>query len=272
MPHRDSPGSVLQDPASAANPHAGVIDPQERIDVLLAHLGTRASGLSSREAERRVAQYGRNEITRTAQRSRVRELAHQLVHPLALLLWVAAALASASGKPDTGDRDRCGDRAQRGAVLRTGVAGRARDRGAARAAATTGTGVHAALLARSGRLAEALEMLRLTVRIDLDDIGHMTPGGLHLAAMGNVWRTLALGFAGLRPVGDALAIDPMLAPEWDTLELRVRSRNSRVRVRVRPDSVEASADPPVPALTPAGERIQLGRTPQSFPSSPRRTP
>ena len=58
-------------------------------------------------------------------------------------------------------------------------------------------------------------MLRLTARIDLDDIGHMTAGGLHLAAMGSVWRALAFGFAGLRPVGDALAIDPVLAPGWE---------------------------------------------------------
>ncbi len=64
---------------------------------MLAHLGTRASGLSSREAERRVAQFERNEISRTAQRSWVRELVRQLVHPLALLLWVAAVLASGSG-------------------------------------------------------------------------------------------------------------------------------------------------------------------------------
>ena len=140
---------------------------------------------------------------------------------------------------------------------------------------TLSPGVHAALLARAGRLAEALEMLRLTARIDLDDIGHMTAGGLHLAAMGSVWRTLAFGFAGLRPAGDALAIDPVLAPGWDTLELRVRFRDSRVRVRVRPDAVEASADPPVSALSPAGERVQLGRTPQTFSlsaPSPRRTP
>jgi magnesium-transporting ATPase (P-type) len=89
--------SALRDQASASDLNLGGVDPQERIDVLLAHLGTRASGLSSREAERRVAQFGRNEISRTAQRSRVRELVRQFVHPLALLLWVAAALASASG-------------------------------------------------------------------------------------------------------------------------------------------------------------------------------
>jgi trehalose/maltose hydrolase-like predicted phosphorylase len=136
---------------------------------------------------------------------------------------------------------------------------------------TLSPGVHATLLARAGRLAEALEMLRLTARIDLDDIGHTTAGGLHLAAMGSVWRTMVLGFAGLRPVGDALAIDPVLAPGWDTLEVRVRFRNSRVHVRVLSDAVQASAEPPIAALTPAGERVQLDRTPKTFTHSARRT-
>ena len=51
---------------------------------------------------------------------------------------------------------------------------------------TLSPGVHAALLARAGHLAESLEMLRLASRIDLDDIGHTTAGGMHLAAMGSV--------------------------------------------------------------------------------------
>ena len=122
---------------------------------------------------------------------------------------------------------------------------------------TLSTGVHAALFARAGRLAEAVEMLRLTARIDLDDIGHMTAGGLHLAAMGSVWRALAFGFAGLRPMGAALAIDPVLPSGWETLELRSRFRGSRVRIRIRPGAVEASGDPSVSALTSLGEQIEL---------------
>ncbi len=133
---------------------------------------------------------------------------------------------------------------------------------------TLSPGVHAALLARAGRLPASLELLRLAARIDLDDTGHMTAGGLHLAAMGSVWRTLAFGFAGLRPAGEALAIDPVLAPGWDALELNVRFRGSRVRVRIRADAVEASADPPVSALTPAGERISLTGDPYTFELSP----
>ncbi len=140
---------------------------------------------------------------------------------------------------------------------------------------TLSPGVHATLLARAGRLDHALKMLRLTARIDLDDIGHMAAGGLHLAAMGSVWRTLALGFAGLRPAGDALAIDPVLPRGWGSLQLRIRFRGSRVHVRVRPGELEASADPPVHALSPTGERVELTPAGQTFklsPPSPRRFP
>ena len=112
---------------------------------------------------------------------------------------------------------------------------------------TLSPGVHAALLARAGRLAESLEMLRLAARIDLDDIGHTTAGGMHLAAMGSVWRTFAFGFAGLRPVGDALAIDPVIAPGWDALELRIRFRGSRMRLRIDAETRRGQRPP-------AGER------------------
>ena len=75
----------------------GPVDPQERVDVLFAHLGTRAEGLSSREAARRLTQYGPNAISRGAEVNRLAELVRQFVHPLALLLWIAAVLAAVSG-------------------------------------------------------------------------------------------------------------------------------------------------------------------------------
>ena len=87
--------------------------------------------------------------------------------------------------------------------------------------------------------------------------------------MGSVWRALAYGFAGLRPAGNALAIDPTLAPGWETLELRVRFRGSRVRVQINPESVHASADPPISAVNPAGENVVLTRAAQAFELSPK---
>jgi calcium-translocating P-type ATPase len=62
----------------------------------------RPPGLSSREAERRLVAYGRNELVRKGGRRWPRELAKQVTHPLALLLWTAAALAVVAGMPVLG--------------------------------------------------------------------------------------------------------------------------------------------------------------------------
>jgi trehalose/maltose hydrolase-like predicted phosphorylase len=103
--------------------------------------------------------------------------------------------------------------------------------------------VHAALFARAGMHAEALASLRLAGRIDLEDLTGTTAGGLHLAAMGGVWQALAFGFAGVRPAGDRLALDPRLPPEWGGLELRLRFRGSRMRVRIERDALAVAAEP-----------------------------
>ena len=51
------------------------------------------SGLSDREAQRRLVAYGPNELRRRGRRQWPADLARQFTHPLAILLWVAAALA-----------------------------------------------------------------------------------------------------------------------------------------------------------------------------------
>jgi calcium-translocating P-type ATPase len=73
------------------------VDPLESIDRLLRDLRTRRSGLSDREAARRLVVFGPNELVRRRGRGWLRELVQQLVHPLALLLWLAAGLAAVSG-------------------------------------------------------------------------------------------------------------------------------------------------------------------------------
>jgi calcium-translocating P-type ATPase len=54
-------------------------------------------GLSAAEARRRLIQYGPNELRRRGGRKWPGELARQLTHPLALLLWLAAVLSFAVG-------------------------------------------------------------------------------------------------------------------------------------------------------------------------------
>ena len=97
MPHLIPTRAAARGNNGGAQAGAPEIDPQERIESLLAHLGTEGRRPHRREAERRLAQFGANEISRTEKSSRLRELVRQFAHPLALLLWVAAALSPASG-------------------------------------------------------------------------------------------------------------------------------------------------------------------------------
>jgi calcium-translocating P-type ATPase len=72
-------------------------DPREPVEFLLRQLRTGPDGLSSREADRRLIAYGPNQLERRGGRRWPRQLAAQLTHPLALLLWLAAALAFGAG-------------------------------------------------------------------------------------------------------------------------------------------------------------------------------
>jgi hypothetical protein len=129
-------------------------------------------------------------------------------------------------------------------------------------------GVHASLFARAGMLERAVDALRLTSRIDLDDLTETTASGLHLAAMGSVWQALAFGFAGLRPGQDSLCVDPRLPEAWGSLELRVRFRGIPLTVRIEPEASVLAAEAPLrllvgarrlPVLVPAAHVIRMAR-------------
>jgi calcium-translocating P-type ATPase len=78
------------------------LDPEEQVERLLRDLRTSRKGLSTREAARRLEQFGPNELRRRRGLQWPGELARQLTHPLALLLWVAAALSFAVGTTTVG--------------------------------------------------------------------------------------------------------------------------------------------------------------------------
>jgi trehalose/maltose hydrolase-like predicted phosphorylase len=98
-------------------------------------------------------------------------------------------------------------------------------------------GVHAALFARAGRAEDALAMLRITAGIDTGDVSRTGAGGVHLGAMGSLWQALAYGFAGLRPRGDALVVDPCLPDSWPSLEISVQFRGAPLYLRLERDVI-----------------------------------
>jgi trehalose/maltose hydrolase-like predicted phosphorylase len=73
--------------------------------------------------------------------------------------------------------------------------------------------------------------------------------------MGGVWQAFAFGFMGLRAQGDALAVDPRLPPQWQSLEVRVQFRTAALSLRVEAAVLHVQADRRV-ALQLRGRRIE----------------
>jgi hypothetical protein len=92
---RTVPPTVQEEPGAP-------VDATEPVERLLRDLRTTATGLSAREAARRLVVHGPNVLERRSQRNVLKELGHQLAHPLALLLWLAAVLAGVAGTPVLG--------------------------------------------------------------------------------------------------------------------------------------------------------------------------
>ena len=88
---------MAQPSTGLASDRVTAVNPQESIVRLLRDLRTRRGGLSNREAARRLVIFGPNELVRRHGQTWLRELVGQLIHPLALLLWLAGLLAAISG-------------------------------------------------------------------------------------------------------------------------------------------------------------------------------
>ena len=113
--------------------------------------------------------------------------------------------------------------------------------------------VHAAVLARAGRLDDALAYLRRSAMIDLDDLDGNTCDGLHVATMGGVWHALVHGFGGLELHGQNLKLHPHLPAGWEALEFQVMVHDVAFRFRVLPDRVSVRTDKVRQVLVGTGE-------------------
>ncbi|OYD71041.1 cation-translocating P-type ATPase [Rhodococcus sp. OK302] len=78
------------------------VNPRESMERMFRDLRSGRQGLASREAERRSIVHGSNELQRRRGREWPGQVLRQLTHPLALLLWMAAALAVVSGASPLG--------------------------------------------------------------------------------------------------------------------------------------------------------------------------
>ena len=92
--------------------------------------------------------------------------------------------------------------------------------------------MHGLVAARLGYAKMALRYFRQTAAIDLADTHAAIDGGIHIAALGGIWQTAVLGFAGLSLHSDRLALDPKLPPNWRSLGFGVQWRNRRLKIKI----------------------------------------
>jgi alpha,alpha-trehalose phosphorylase len=123
--------------------------------------------------------------------------------------------------------------------------------------------VFSAMAARLGDVEKAHRYFNETVRLDLDDVQGNAKDGIHAANMGGAWLALVFGFGGFRPLGDAIAVDPVLPAAWSGISFRIayRGRSLRVAARRAPDgrvatTVELVAGGPL-EVERAGRRLLL---------------
>jgi trehalose/maltose hydrolase-like predicted phosphorylase len=92
--------------------------------------------------------------------------------------------------------------------------------------------MHGLVAARQGRTDLALDFFRQTSAIDLADTHVAVDGGVHVAALGGVWMTAVLGFAGLSLRADGVALNPQLPSGWRSLRFNVQWRGRRLKVSI----------------------------------------
>ena len=105
--------------------------------------------------------------------------------------------------------------------------------------------VHATLMARVGRLDEALELFRVACAVDVDDLTGTTAGGVHLATMGGLWQAVVLGFLGVSisgPDDPALVLAPRLPEAWTSVRVRLRWHGARLRLEAQGERVHVLTD------------------------------
>jgi trehalose/maltose hydrolase-like predicted phosphorylase len=120
--------------------------------------------------------------------------------------------------------------------------------------------MHGLVAARLGRTEMALDFFRQTSAINLADTPAAIDGGVHIAALGGIWMTAVLGFAGLSLREDGLALNPQLPKDWAALSFGMQWRGRALKITVR------QADPIVEATLQSGEYMTLvfGGTPHEL--------
>ena len=84
----------------------------------------------------------------------------------------------------------------------------------------------------------AIDVSKIVVR---ERIPGPQPYGFAIS-LGGLWQAVVFGFAGVRPSGGVLLVDPVLPSRWSRLRIRLRFQNVAIRLDLAHDRVVVDAD------------------------------
>jgi alpha,alpha-trehalose phosphorylase len=121
----------------------------------------------------------------------------------------------------------------------------------------------AVVAAEIGQLDLAHDYLAEAALIDLADVEHNTPDGVHLASLAGAWPALVCGFGGMRAGAGELSFSPRLSGGIAKLRFRLRYRGRKLRVTItRGQATYELLDGPVGAISEAGKTRARQRVPR----------
>jgi len=97
--------------------------------------------------------------------------------------------------------------------------------------------VHAILAATIGSVKKALEFLKKTARLDLDNLNNDTQDGLHITSMAGARLAIIQGFAQMKTCDNRLSFAPLKPASWDKYAFCINYRQSLIKVEVEKTSV-----------------------------------
>ncbi|TJY42652.1 glycoside hydrolase family 65 protein [Cohnella pontilimi] len=91
---------------------------------------------------------------------------------------------------------------------------------------------HCVLACDVGDRELAYRMFEQAARIDLGTNMKSSDEGIHTASIGGIWKSVVLGFGGVRSLDGKLRIDPCLPAAWETLEFPIYWQGDKLSVRI----------------------------------------
>lgn len=92
--------------------------------------------------------------------------------------------------------------------------------------------IYSTVAARLEKADQAYHYFEQGAHIDLGNNMGNAAGGIHIAAMGGLWMTVIMGFAGLYIYDNGLLFDPHLPEKWERLKFPLLWRNQKLLIEI----------------------------------------